>query len=78
MAAAIFRETSLRMTAAETCRRVLHIKTVFIILHFVSSTILCNFYFLFAYKPIWDDDKFTVHHYMYIFLCVEETLEHDI
>ena len=62
------------MAAAETRRRVLHIKTIFIVSHFVSFTILCNFYFLFAYKPLWDDDKFTVRHYRYIFLCVEETL----
>ena len=76
--AAIFKETSLIMAVAETCRRVLHIKTIFNISRFVSFTILCNFYILFAYKPLWDDDKSTVHHYVYIFLCVEETLEHDI
>jgi len=35
LAVAIFRETSLRMAASETCRRVLHIKTVFNISHFL-------------------------------------------
>ena len=63
---------------AETCRRVLHLKTIFIVSHFVSFAILCNFSCLFAYKPLWDDNKFTVHHYTYIFLCVKETLECDI
>jgi hypothetical protein len=38
LATAILREVSLKMTAAETCRRVLHIKTTSA--HFVSSIIV--------------------------------------